>query len=296
MIEVDYFSDKWCDLSWSGWVPLKNKNNELSLLPKSPGLYRVRPIGKDFLIYIGQTGRSLRERMGQLRVYTKSDSEMPYNDPHTAAPSLWAWRDVEGWEFECSVAPAEFEGLTKSDSKQLREGLESYLLWKYRLERGESTNCNFGRFHPRYFKSSDKKAGRQGGRLPKGETNPSGGSSLPPLKLKNREYDNRWMGLKWMNPIPLSRGCMDHFGNMPVSGLYKIMVGCEVVYIGQSQSLKPRINSHIKKDWGEEPEISVFVADKNIRDYQLHEWENDLIAGFFCEHKRPPKYQFKNIS
>lgn len=290
---MDYLSDSWCDLKWSKWTPLKNENKELTKLPNSPGVYRVRPIGNDFLVYIGQTGRSLRERMGQLRVYTKSNSDMPFNDPHTAAPSLWAWRDAKGWEFECSVALAEYEGLDKNDSRQMREGLESYLLWRYRLDRGESTNCNFGRFHPQYFKSSNRKSGRQGGKLPKGEINPSGGPSLPPLISTERSSSNNWMSLKWEEPIPLLNGCGKNFENIP--GIYKIIVCNEVVYIGQSQTLKSRINSHMKKKWGDEPKVSVFIADESIRDYQLHEWENDLIGGFFYENGRSPKYQFKNL-
>jgi hypothetical protein len=28
---------------------------------------------------------------------------MPWNDPHTATPSLWAWQDAEGFEYECSA-------------------------------------------------------------------------------------------------------------------------------------------------------------------------------------------------
>ncbi|MDD4126521.1 MAG: hypothetical protein PHV39_02395 [Methanomicrobium sp.] len=291
---MDYFSDKWCDLSWSGWVPLKNKNKELSILPKSPGLYRVRPIGKDFRIYIGQTGRSLRERMGQLRVYTKSESEMPFNDPHTGAPSLWAWRDAEGWEFECSVAVAEYPGLIQNDAKQMREGYESYLLWMYRLEKGESTLSNFGRFHQDYFKSSNRKSKRRGGKCPNGKINLSGGNSLPPLKQKGNPLENDWMDLNWEEKILLSRGCGRQYENIP--GLYKIISNEEVVYIGQSSSLNSRINSHTSKNWGEKPEVSVSLMDKEIRDYQLHEWENDLIGGYFSDYQRPPKYQFKNIS
>jgi len=291
--EMDYLSTSWCGLNWSNWAPLKNKNHELKTLPASPGVYKVRPIDKDFLVYIGQTGRSLRERMGQLRGYTKSETEMPFNDPHTAAPSLWAWRDAEGWEFQCSVAQVEFKGLSKPDSKQMREGLESYLLWKYRLQNGESTNCNFGRFHPLYFKSASGKSGRRGGLLPKGETNPSGGPSLPPLIPRGNPSDKNWMGLKWEEPVPLSNGYGNYLRDVP--GIYRIIVTGEVVYIGQSQTLRSRINSHLCKEWGEEPQASVFFADENIISYQLHEWENDLIGGFFSEHQRPPKFQFKNL-
>ena len=60
---------------------------------------------------------------------------MPWNDPHTATPSLRAWQDAEGFEYECSAAPP-------GTSINGRRGMESFLL--YRQERGESTLCNFG--------------------------------------------------------------------------------------------------------------------------------------------------------
>ncbi len=55
--------------------------------------------------------------------------------------------------------------------------MESYLLYRYRQERGESTLCNFGRFHPRYRKSTNRKENLRGGKLEEGQRdNPAGGS------------------------------------------------------------------------------------------------------------------------
>jgi hypothetical protein len=64
---------------------------------------------------------------------------MPFNDPHTAAPNLWAWRQEEHWAYECSAA-------TFLKSRLERKAMECFLLWKYRLEKGESTLSNHGRF------------------------------------------------------------------------------------------------------------------------------------------------------
>ena len=51
------------------------------------------------LIYIGQTGRSLRERTMTLRNHSGRDrNNPPWNDPHTAAPALWAFRIENGFE------------------------------------------------------------------------------------------------------------------------------------------------------------------------------------------------------
>ena len=58
------------------------------------GLYRIRRAGRDDLDYIGQTGLRLRDRLAMLRGIYRD--KMPYRDPHTVAPALWAaaaaWR------------------------------------------------------------------------------------------------------------------------------------------------------------------------------------------------------------
>ncbi len=96
---------------------------------------------------------------------------MPWNDPTPAAPSLWAWQDAEGFEYECSATPLDA-------SQSGRRGMESFLLYRYRQECGESTLCNFGRFHPRYRKSTNRKENKRGGKLEENhQDNPAGGPS-----------------------------------------------------------------------------------------------------------------------
>jgi hypothetical protein len=119
---------------------------------------------------------------------------MPFNDPHTAGPSLWAWRDAEGHQFECSAAPVDL------DTRD-RLGLEAWLLWQHRLEHG-STLCNFGRFHPHYSKSRDRKTQRRGGRLGHGAVNPAGGPTSTPLRLLGQPVSTDWMGLTWSTWAP----------------------------------------------------------------------------------------------
>ena len=142
-------------MRWTDWVPLDG--GDFKALPTTAGIYRVRVQGQNQLAYIGQTGRNLRERLSDLRRNTLA-KEMPFNDPHTAAPSLWAWRDAEGYEYECSA-------FTSGADAQRRQVLECWLLWQYRLEFGGSTLCNHGYFHPHYVKSKDRKSGFRGHRL-----------------------------------------------------------------------------------------------------------------------------------
>jgi hypothetical protein len=51
------------------------------------------------LDYIGQTGVSLRRRLGML----KGGMEMPYRDPHTAGPGLWALRQIHDCQVDVST-------------------------------------------------------------------------------------------------------------------------------------------------------------------------------------------------
>ena len=53
------------DLDWSDWFPIENIG-ENKFIPTDEGLYRIRVKGEDKLSYIGQTGNSIRARLGQL--------------------------------------------------------------------------------------------------------------------------------------------------------------------------------------------------------------------------------------
>jgi hypothetical protein len=57
-----------------------------------PGLYRIRRRGREDLDYLGQTGLTLRQRVVMLRGVF--GDVMPYRDPHTAGPGLWALRQA----------------------------------------------------------------------------------------------------------------------------------------------------------------------------------------------------------
>src|SRR5690348_7285589 len=90
---------------WEPWHPLEN-SWQGTTLPSCPGLYRLRlvePGTAARMAYIGQSGRSLKERVGSLKgVYGR---QMPYRAPHTAGPALWAWRQaVSAGYLEVSVA------------------------------------------------------------------------------------------------------------------------------------------------------------------------------------------------
>src|ERR1700730_1791625 len=98
---MNFLSPTWNELPWTPWTSF---SDSFKHLPTGSGMYRVRAVNGNELFYLGETGRDLRARLGDLRRNTMQEF-MPYNDPHTAAPSLWAWRQAEGIDFECSAAP-----------------------------------------------------------------------------------------------------------------------------------------------------------------------------------------------
>jgi len=252
-------------------------------LPTDSGVYRIRIVEEPYLAYIGQTGRNLRERVRTLALRTL-DTLMPFNDPHTAAPNLWAWHDAKGYQFECSVASTHL-----SDAE--RQILECYLLWQYRLEKGESTLCNHGRFHQRYRKSRNRSTGDRGGSLPMGEVNPAGGPSMVPLPMHGKPVDRDWMKLEWSESKPLTRTHIRAFSKG--MGLYKVLSNDRIAthYIGQSTNLQNRLMSHALRDWPADPLFACSLITTPVPDYQLHEWENDLI-GFFWQNDPALMFQF----
>ena len=99
-------NQNWMRLRWTEWVSFVG--GDFKALPTAAGIYRIKIRDQNQLAYIGQTGRNLRERLSDLRRNTLA-KEMPFNDPHTAAPSLWAWHHAEGYEYECSAFTSDLD-------------------------------------------------------------------------------------------------------------------------------------------------------------------------------------------
>ena len=278
----DYFSLKWCELDWTSWIRINAGRYERRTIPNSQGVYRIRPQGQDFLVYIGQTNH-LKRRTGMLALNSYKN-EMPWNDPHTAAPNLWAWRQEKDWEYEVSVAS------TPELTRQNREGLECLLLWKYRLENGESTFCNHGRFNPNYTKSSDKARGKKGRKLLLNKPrNPAWGPSYLPLKPSGTYESIDWMELVWTEFMGFND--LKNVPNLP--GIYKIVEvkNNELFYIGETKNLKNRLKTHKKKFPTEV--FSYCKLSNRVPRYQRLEIENDLIGQYYDTTGKAPAFQFK---
>jgi hypothetical protein len=305
--DIPYFFDNWCSLPWSPWVPFSATKEEFREIPYEPGVYRIRPAGEDVLMYIGETPRSLHQRLHNLRMELRNRDLMPWSDLHTEAPALWSWGDSEQYQYECSAAPLDA-------SASGRKGMKSYLLYCYRQERGGSPLCNFGRFHPRYWKSTNRKEGLRGGKLAEGhKDNPAGWPGIGPLECVGKPGDRDWMGLEWTAWEPLDAENVRQ--GAAGAGLYLLAdAGSqEIVFIGQSADVAKRLSDHSRKAWDDRTlQFSYQIIGQSVLPHNLRELENDLIGNFFetgqvigsgqgeeseglsliC--RKAPEYQFRN--
>jgi hypothetical protein len=260
------------------------------------GLYRLRRAGGTETDYIGQTGLPLVRRLGMLSgAYAE---EMPYRDPHVAAPGLWALRHLSGCEFEASV-------VALAGTAPERKAAEAVAITAYRRTHGVSPTLNFGRFPAGYRVSSGNnarlvaaKARRRGGPDPEA-IKPS--ASAPPLDpLSGDPTDDSWAGLQWSAWVRAIAAP----GPDVARGFYRLrQVGeHQLVYVGQGQ-LRARVRQHLRRaSAGDHPQAAAFGDAERLEVSwvrhagvisQLLELENDLIAAHVNEVGTAPAAQFR---
>ncbi len=174
--------------------------------------------------------------------------------------------------------------------------MECFLLYRYRQERGESPLCNFGRFPPRYRRSTTRKENVRGGRLEEGQKdNPAGGPDYQPLPVTGEPGSRDWMGLAWSVPDAL---LPENIGRVPAGqGLYLLIdAECsEIVSIGQSANGAGRLLEQSTRSWDEKKTLfSYHALERPVLPHQLREMENDLIGNYFERYQKAPVFQFRN--
>ncbi|BCJ44255.1 hypothetical protein Aiant_49120 [Actinoplanes ianthinogenes] len=275
-------------LSWADWLPLNDRVARLRV-PRGPGLYRVRRVGESTLAYVGQSS-GLRGRLSQLCALY--GDEMPYNDPHTAAPCLWVMRTAEGAEFEVSVA--ELAGDVRE-----RKLAECVVVSEHRAEFGRSPTANFGRMPDGWIKSTGNNAAlAKSGRRARGYQDPAVTRSLdyaPVLDLDHAPTAPEWAGLPWS---PWRPGLIAE----PTLGVYRIRSAGEqhLVYLGQGR-IGARLTAHAAKSRLEDHrQRAAFTGDlesswaalPTCTAAQLLEVECDLIASHALFAGLAPEAQF----
>jgi hypothetical protein len=282
--------------AWTAWIPLSEAPK---VVAKRPGLYRIRRLGFDGIDYIGQTGSgtmTLRKRLAMLSgLYL---DVMPYRDPHTAGPGLWALRHATGADFEASVTVVEGD-------TPWRKGLEALAVSLYRAEWGVSPTLNFGRIPAGYRGSSANNArlvaaGRRHRGGPCTDELPTHLPGVPPAgPLGGDSCGPTWGGHRWSAWAPASAtGSL----SPPGLGLYRLArpYAGTLVYVGEgaisarvaAHLAKSRIAGHRQAPMFAGPLICSFVANPTWLDHQRLELENDLIAAHVLTTGRVPSAQF----
>ena len=63
---MHFLDENWGEVMWTSWVPFTTPL-AFKQLPTSAGMCRVGAVNGQELFYVGETGRNLRERLGDLR-------------------------------------------------------------------------------------------------------------------------------------------------------------------------------------------------------------------------------------
>jgi hypothetical protein len=242
---------------------------------------------------------TLKKRLGMLRgIY---GLEMPYRDPHTAAPALWALLHRSSCLFEVST-------LTVQGTTLWRKGLEALAISLYRQKYRQSPTVNFGRMPIGYRMSSSNntklvQAGKQyrGGLTLELELSHQPGIS-PLGPLAGEPQSDKWCAHQWSNWVPIAQA-FDYLSSSSL-GLYRIrsLIQPGVLYIGQGK-IKQRLKDHLGKAINPKNEQGRIFASAGtlecswvINDswfsHQRLELENDLIAAHVLVTETVPVAQF----
>jgi len=277
-------------LVWSKWK-LLSEPKAISA-PSKRGLYMARDASSETILYVGETGAKsgLGGRISQLRTCLRD--EMPYADPHTAAPALWAYLADGGGSIEISFAI--YEG-----DKQTRMSHEAVLISQLRDSVGESPLASFGRMPNGWIKSTgNNRSLTNSGKRHRGERDPSQ-VRIPSIKssldISKSTTHEKWGNLGWSswNEQPPTEA---------FNGIYRIRESnrTSLTYIGEGV-VSNRLRSHLKKGidqfhrqfefFSQSIEFS-WVATPELTSTQRKELENDLIASHFLFTGLCPPAQF----
>lgn len=275
-----------CDESmWTPWQPLE-KCWLGRCLPPDPGLYRIQLVnGEDArMAYIGQSGRSLKDRLSGLRgIY---EEHMPYKAPHTVGPALWAWRQKRPLShFEVAVAPI------PDLPTVMRLGLECLALAWYRQQNQQSPLCQFGRMPAGYTPSSGNDAClvAAGKRVRGGPTTQELECHRPGIAptgpLIGDPHARDWCGHQWSPWLPLRT--LRPAGE---DGLYRLRIPDldSLVFLGRG-----KLADRLKQFPLEEQVECSWVSNSQWYAHQRLELVTDLIGAHVLTTTTIPLWQFE---
>lgn len=271
---------------WSPWYPLDRGKRVRNFggeklkdpLPASGGIYRVQARGDKILAYIGQSG-NLRRRAQEL--HHAFDLNMPFTEPHKAAPAFWSWlQDYPDLVLEISVA--QFES-----SDYWRQGIEDFAIAYHRWWHGRSPRWNYSRMPFGWEPSSSKKQGVRGGYV--GVEMPYHHAGIPPITdlfEESNPLGTRWAGYDWSDWCP-ARGAAKGMGR--TQGLYRLRKSDaeELYFIGYG------LLAHALSEAGRSDPRMEFSSVSGIwEEHQMRELRADALALYLRQRNSLPLAQY----
>lgn len=176
--------------NWSEWHSILPPD-EQQIDYEGPAILRICHSKLSGIHYVGHTENSIKKRVRSLG-YELDNEQMPYTNPFSAAPCLWAIQQQLGDEF--------FISYYEIDENQPAQVLEDAYLALYRMTTGQAPTANFGRMFPLYSKSSSSAREIRGERIEDPPvTGPTGSRTLQITEIDNVVSDN-WLGFDWQGP------------------------------------------------------------------------------------------------
>jgi len=196
-------------IKWSDWMSLF-PTRDLSVVPQEPGIYLVSHEELSGIQYVGHSRTDLRNRIRRMG-YEIDSKEMPFRDPHTAAPRLWAIANEYDVDFQVCWASIDriSEDETPSSLTSTRTigelatvnelvGLKAAYLAGYRFVSRQSPTANFGYMLPGYEQSGPSSSGKRGGKIEQDDVE-SGvrEETIATWDAWDDVTSDSWMGFDW---------------------------------------------------------------------------------------------------
>jgi len=257
---------------WSDWHCLQTATRD-DISPTEQGLYRISHSRTSGLEYVGYG--DVNERIYRLKLGLSKD-EMPFRDPHMAAPCLWALQQEHQGTFWVSWT-------AMGNSEEDLRGKKSAYIAQYRLITGQSPTANFGRMIDGYSSSSYQRWGRRGEKIDE----PVSGqlTGLDPQSWENWKevVSTDWMRYSWTDFQPLIpdwSNVSNIKDDIPsTGGLFRLRERNSSILeqIGKTPNLRESLFQLREGNTGEELEVSYTVTNF---DHPRHwrEAENDLLG------------------
>ncbi len=301
------FSSDWCNLRWSRWQNASRATSTgrtPTTVPGAPGVYRIRSASLGQMVYLGECSDLSKRILGTWARLNRR-SARDFSKSKHAARRLAHLREAYGLEYEISFYAAHHEGQRdpRLSEAQWRKGLESRLLWEYRLQARMSSVAN----HRRSTVREGEQLAGEGSKVGFPEVGfpyrirPS---SAPLPRPEREPHSELWMGKRWtslaeckstgqgMSWSAAGKELRESGNGTPV--LYKVLDPDthELLQVGYSRRGSGGALAAASRLAGEKAVAWAPLTGAGRQEHVLQELKDDLIGGYFYQMGKSPARQF----